>query len=143
SAEVTLEELGLSSLERVELLLAIERRFGVTIDEAEFSGATTVGELRKLVSQEMPAAAAARVSEPVKSPAWNRSRPGRWVRRTERRLSMLALGGVCTGVQAHGLETLEGLQPAVISAPNHQSQLEVPALMPALPPWWRYRSAPD
>ena len=35
--ETTMEELGLSSLERVELLMALERRFGVTLDEGAYA----------------------------------------------------------------------------------------------------------
>ena len=33
------DELGLSSLDRIELLVALERRFGVTIDEAAYAAA--------------------------------------------------------------------------------------------------------
>src|SRR5690606_23477036 len=75
-------------------------------------------------------------------PAWNRSRAARWVRRTNLPVWILPLARVFTWVHAHGLENLEGLQPPVIFAPNHQSHLDVPALMQALPPRWRYRIAP-
>ena len=47
----TIEELGLSSLERVELLMALERRFGVTIDEGAYAECRTVGDLKRLVSE--------------------------------------------------------------------------------------------
>jgi long-chain acyl-CoA synthetase len=40
------------------------------------------------------------------------------------------------------MEHLAGLRPPVIFAPNHQSHLDTPALMIALPPKWRYRVAP-
>ena len=52
----TMEELGLSSLERVELLMAIERRFGVTLDEGAYAACRSVGDLKRLVQE--PALAA-------------------------------------------------------------------------------------
>ena len=44
-----MDELGLSSLERVELMVALEDRFGTTIDEAAFSGVKSVADLDTLV----------------------------------------------------------------------------------------------
>ena len=44
--ETTLDELGLSSLERVELMMAIEQNFGTSMDESQFTAARTVGDLR-------------------------------------------------------------------------------------------------
>jgi 1-acyl-sn-glycerol-3-phosphate acyltransferase len=40
------------------------------------------------------------------------------------------------------LEKLRGLEPPVLFASNHQSDLDVPAILAALPPRWRYRLAP-
>ena len=39
-------------------------------------------------------------------------------------------------------ENLEGLEPPVIFASNHQSYMDVPAILSALPARWRYRVAP-
>jgi long-chain acyl-CoA synthetase len=55
SSEMTLDELGLSSLERVELMVALEEKFGRPIDEAQFAQATTVAALEELITRE-PAA---------------------------------------------------------------------------------------
>ena len=44
--------LGLSSLERVELLSALEDRYQVDLSETEFANAVTVGDLEKLVQRE-------------------------------------------------------------------------------------------
>ena len=46
--DTTIDELGLSSLERVELLMALEERFETTIDEAAVAAARTVGDLDAL-----------------------------------------------------------------------------------------------
>src|SRR6185437_13998577 len=50
-ASTTIDELGLTSLERVELQMALEEAFQVTVDEGEFAGAKTVGDLENLVVQ--------------------------------------------------------------------------------------------
>jgi long-chain acyl-CoA synthetase len=142
----TLDELGLSSLDRVELLLALERRFGVTMDEATFSTAGTVGELRSLVHRTaFPTAGA--TSTPARAelfefPSWNRSRLAQITRRINLPIWVLPIARIFSWVKAHGLENLDGLQPPVIFAPNHQSHLDIPSLMLALPSKWRYRIAP-
>jgi long-chain acyl-CoA synthetase len=41
-----------------------------------------------------------------------------------------------------GLENLRAAAPPVIFASNHQSHFDVPAILFALPPKWRYRIAP-
>lgn len=141
--ETTLEELGLSSLERVELLMALERRFGVTLDEGAYAACRTVSDLKQLVKQ--PAVTGAAVPAPQESfefPSWNRSRWARAVRRVNLPLWILPLARIFTWVRAEGLEHLQGLDGPVIFAPNHQSHLDIPALMQALPAKWRYRIAP-
>src|SRR5690606_20462649 len=55
----SLEALGLSSLEHVELLMALEQQFETTVDEMAFAMARTVGDLRPLVGRAAPDAAAA------------------------------------------------------------------------------------
>ena len=55
--DTTIDELGLSSLERVELLMAIEDRFQTTIDEAAYAEVKTVGDLHALVADAVGGAA--------------------------------------------------------------------------------------
>jgi long-chain acyl-CoA synthetase len=139
----TLEELGLSSLERVELLMALERRFGTTIDEGAYADAKRVSDLKRIVSEPAlagPAAPAA--SEPVDFPEWNRSAWAYAVRRVNLPLWILPLARIFSWTRAEGLQNLSGLEPPLIFAPNHQSHLDIPALMHALPAKWRYRIAP-
>jgi len=53
------EDLGLGSLELIELATAIEDRLGVTVDESAFSTVKTIGDVveatRTLVAQGKPA----------------------------------------------------------------------------------------
>src|SRR5205085_5135054 len=49
--DTPIEALGLSSLERVELLMAIEEHAQTTIDESAFAEATTIGDLATLAGE--------------------------------------------------------------------------------------------
>jgi long-chain acyl-CoA synthetase len=49
-SSTTIDELGLSSLERVELMMALEEAFQITVDEMAFAAAKTVGHLEMLVA---------------------------------------------------------------------------------------------
>ncbi len=80
--DTTIDELGLSSLERVELMMALEEAFQVTVDEARFSAARTVADLEALtrpIDAAGPAAVAA--TDTIDFPSWNRSLPARALRR--------------------------------------------------------------
>jgi long-chain acyl-CoA synthetase len=139
----TMEELGLSSLERVELLMALERRFGVTIDEGAYAECTRVSDLKKLVTEPVIAGpAASSTIEPFDFPEWNRSKWAYWIRRTNLPLWILPLARLFTWVRSEGAEHLRDIDGPVIFAPNHQSHLDIPALMLALPRKWRYRLTP-
>ncbi|MCC7418431.1 MAG: AMP-binding protein [Acidobacteria bacterium] len=136
----TIDELGLSSLDRVELMVALEDAFHTRIDEGAFAGVHDVGQLRALVEQsserETPPA------EPIAFPAWNRSLVARAVRRVSLPTWILPLGRLFAWLRVDGLEHLRDLQPPVIFAANHQSHMDGPMIMAALPARWRYRLAP-
>ncbi len=75
-------------------------------------------------------------------PAWNRGLPARVARRIFLPGFLLPLARIFAHVRKQGLEHLRDLQPPVIFASNHQSYMDVPAIMSALPSRWRYRVAP-
>ena len=75
----TLDELGLSSLERVELMVALEDAFQAHIDEGAFADARDLSALRTLVDR--AAASDTPPADPVDFPSWNRAWPARAVRR--------------------------------------------------------------
>jgi long-chain acyl-CoA synthetase len=140
--DTTLAELGLGSLDRIEMLVALERRFGVTLDEIDYAAASTVSDLKALLTAPALPASAERTQEPIDFPAWNRSSLARFIRRTSLPSWMLPLARIFVHVRSEGLEHLRDLQPPVIFAPTHQSHLDIPSLMIALPAKWRYRIAP-
>jgi long-chain acyl-CoA synthetase len=140
----TIDELGLSSLERVELMMALEEAFQVTVDESRYAAAVTVGDLEALTTPLQAGAAAGRteVAEPIAFPSWNRSLPARALRRASLPTWILPLGRLFARLDVEGLEHLAGIDGPVIFAANHQSHLDTPAILDALPARWRYRVAP-
>jgi long-chain acyl-CoA synthetase len=140
----TLDELGLSSLERVELMMALEETMQVTLDESTFAAAATVGDLeamtRPIEAGSAPAAIA--TTEPIDFPTWNRSAPIRGLRRASLPTWILPLTRVFVSLRIEGLQHLDGAGGPVIFAANHQSHLDTPMILQALPPQWRYRLAP-
>jgi long-chain acyl-CoA synthetase len=140
TAKTTIEELGLSSLERVELMVALEDAFQTHIDEGAFSTVRDVAQLRTLVEQ--AATGDAPVVEPVDFPTWNRTLPARIVRRINLPTWILPLARIFAWLRVEGLENLQAIDGPVVFAANHQSHMDVPVIFAALPPHRRYRVAP-
>ena len=135
----SIEGLGLSSLERVELMVALEDQFQTRIDETKFAGARTLDELRAVLAS---APEDAEVIEPVDFPSWNRAWPVRMVRRLSQATWILPLGRIFAWVRVRGLEHLEHLNGPVVFASNHQSHLDVPVILMAMPGSVRATIAP-
>jgi long-chain acyl-CoA synthetase len=162
--DTTLDELGLSSLDRVELMMALESAFQTTLDETALAGATRVGDIEQLVQPDAAidgalggdvaeardaartttprARSSAGADGPIVFPSWNRSWPAWFVRRISLPTWILPLGLVFMKMKVEGLEHVRALEGPVIFAANHQSHLDTPAILLALPARWRYRLAP-
>jgi len=139
SPATTIEELGLSSLDRVELMVALEDAFHTHLDEGAFAGARDLQALRAVV--EHAAVSEAPPPEPVDFPTWNRS----WLARTIRHASLatwiLPIGRLFAWLHVEGREHLDAVRGPVIFAANHQSHMDTPVILMALPPRWRYRTS--
>jgi len=129
-----LNDLALSSLDRIQLMMELEQSTGTALSESQFAGARTIGDLTRV----QPAIA----EEPVEFPEWNRSTPARWLRRLALPGLILPLARIFAWIKAEGLENLGALEPPVIFASNHQSHFDVPGILAALPAHWRNRLAP-
>jgi long-chain acyl-CoA synthetase len=134
--DTTLDELGLSSLERVELMMAIEKNFGTSLDESQFAAARTVSDLRSVLDH--PAAP----QEPIAFPSWNRNAHARVARHVSLTTWILPIARMFLWVTAEGRENLDGLDGPAIFASNHQSHLDTPAILIALPRKLSHRIAP-
>jgi long-chain acyl-CoA synthetase len=134
----TLEELGLSSLERIEMMVALEEALNTTIDETAFSNVQTVADLERLASAP---ASAEPAPEPVDFPSWNRALPFRALRAIAQPAFLLPLTRVFAWITVEGLQNLQSVKGPVIFAANHQSHMDVPVILAALPAMWRRRVA--
>ena len=158
SHETTLgEELGLSSLERVDMQALLEERYDIDLDEGVFSGLSTIGELEAHVESHRrqarhplpahpgPGAPAQDAGEPTsgpRAPRWTRSVPVGLFRRGFQAAVIQPLLAPWVRVEAAGLENLPPDGSPVIFASTHHSHFDVPVLLRALPPSWRRRIAP-
>jgi long-chain acyl-CoA synthetase len=163
----TLDELGLSSLDRVEMMMALEETFQTTLDESALAEAKTVGDLRALVGAGIPASAPASalrasagqapvsagqapvsarqapaISEPIAFPSWNRWRISQFLRRISLPTWILPLARVFMQLKVEGREHLDSIRGPVVFASNHLSHMDTPAILIALPRRWRYSVAP-
>jgi len=127
--------LQLSSIERVELLSALEDRYQVDLSETEFSNAETVAGLERLL-QQPPARAPL-----YHYPRWAQSWPIRWIRAASyyllARPAMFLLGEP----RFHGRENLRPLDSPLLIIANHITYLDPGYILAALPARLRSRVA--
>ncbi len=161
------EDLGLSSLDRVELMALLEEPAGVELDEADFASAQTIGELESVfkAARDQSAARPVRITESGRRltiregesgrpreveasleprlPRWNRRLPVRWLRSAVLGCAALPMfRQMLIRFHVEGLENLAGVEGPVLFAANHNSHFDVIAILAALPPRWRRRLAP-
>jgi len=139
TADTSLEELGLSSLERVELMVALEDRLQTRVDESRFAAARTIADVKSLIAE---APAQAEVVEPVAFPSWNRRLPVAVIRRLSLATWILPLARAFAWIHVEGREHLGDVQGPVVFAANHQSHFDVPVILAAMPGYIRKRVAP-
>lgn len=138
--ETTIEELGLTSLERLELLVSLEERFQTRIDEVAFASLRDLSELRELVDRAQTERSPTKRA--IDFPSWNREALVRAVRRVGLAVWILPFVRLFARLRVEGRETLESVSWPVIFASNHQSGFDVPVILAALPRRWRARVSP-
>ena len=150
------EDLGLSSLERIDLLASLEDRYGIELNEGAFSNLSTIGQVREWVAGQAASTAPGRSSaadaataiEPrtaagrIPPPRWARTRAVVVVRSAMRRALFHPLFRHYIPLSVAGLGNLDRVVPPVIFAANHTSHLDTVALTAALPPEWQKWLAP-
>jgi 1-acyl-sn-glycerol-3-phosphate acyltransferase len=83
----------------------------------------------------------ARPHDALHFPVWDRSLPARVIRNISLATWLLPLGRVFAWLRVDGREHLDRIRGPVIFAANHQSHMDTPVILTALPPRWRYRTA--
>jgi long-chain acyl-CoA synthetase len=136
SANANLQaDLNLSSLDRVELLGAIEDRYQIDLNETRFASAATVGDLERLARESSPERAE------FVFPRWAQRWPVTWIRT----FIYYLLTWPATHLMAHprvfGRENLRGVKGPVLVISNHVIYLDVGFVLAALPLRFRHRLA--
>ena len=130
--ETTIEELGLSSLDRVELMMDLEEKLGASMDESAFASLKKVGDLSKA----LPSA------EETPFPRYNRTLIAKLIRGISLEAVFLPIVKMFAQRKVSGLENLGSLRGPVIFAANHQSHFDTPIVLASLPPHLRRTTAP-
>jgi long-chain acyl-CoA synthetase len=127
------KELRLTSLDRVELMSALEQRFQVELNETSFAEAKTVADVQRLVQQ--PAA----YRTGYLYPRWTQRTLARWLRLAV----YYALTWPATQILGHpkivGRENLRGLRGPVLIISNHITRrADIGLILAALPRRFRH-----
>jgi long-chain acyl-CoA synthetase len=144
-------DLGLDSIQRIELLMSLQQEFGANLPESVMSEVYTV---RELVDRVL-AAAGTDSGEAKAGVDWNSvlqaDAPDEFVRAAVRRRPVTTALGFCLAklvqmiscdrfdLQVSGLEKLPDRGPCII-CPNHQSFLD-PIVLAGVVPWSLFREA--
>jgi long-chain acyl-CoA synthetase len=129
------DDLQLSSLDRVELMSALEDRYQLDLSETAYSAARTVGDLQKvLTNKEAP-----RLS--YHYPRWALHWPATWLRFLAHyglmRPAIVLLGWP----RIEGRENLTGVREPVLIVCNHIDDVDPGFVLTALPARYRHRLA--
>jgi long-chain acyl-CoA synthetase len=138
SSSIRLDELGVGSLDRIELSMAIAERTGGEVSEAAVAGCRTVDDLRHLAAAPMGVSSAGAMEGFA---AWAARWPATAIRNASQRTWILPMAGWFLRRRVEGLEHLDALAGPVIFAANHQSHLDTPAILLSLPARQRRRVA--
>jgi len=128
-------DLNLSSLDRVELMSAIEDRYQLDLNESRFAGATTVGQLEQML-REHPV----QRSE-YRYPRWQQRWPVTWIRTFIYYLLTYPATILMNKPKVIGRENLKELRGPALVVSNHVAYLDVGFVLFALPHRMRTRLA--
>jgi long-chain acyl-CoA synthetase len=120
-------DLGLSSLDRVELLSALEDRYQVDLSETRFSTVRTVGDLEKMLRGETAPSAG------YHYPTWTLHWPTTWLRLLAHYLLMRPAVLLVGWPRIEGREHLQGVHGPLLIVSNHIGDVDVGFILTALP----------
>ncbi len=130
-------DLNLNSMDRVELMSALEDRYQVDLNQADFTKIDTVDDLERLLHQPQ---ASARTG--YRYPRWAQRWPITWIRD----FIYYLLTWPATLIMAHpkvvGRENLRGVEGPLLISCNHITYIDVGFALWALPPRLRRKLAP-
>jgi long-chain acyl-CoA synthetase len=128
-------DLGLSSLDRVELIGALEDRYQLDLGDTRFSAARSVADIEKMLSGD------ARPHSQYHYPSWVLRWPVTWFRCAAHYLLMRPAMFVLGWPRIEGRGNLRGWNGPLLVVCNHISDVDVGFVQTALPARLRYRLA--
>jgi long-chain acyl-CoA synthetase len=128
-------DLGLSSLDRVELISALEDRYQVDLSETRLSTARTVRDVERMLSGK------ARPRAECHYPSWVLRWPVTWLRWLAHYLLMRPAMILLGWPRIEGRENLQGVSGPLLVVCNHISDVDVGFVQAALPARLRNRIA--
>ena len=128
-------DLGLTSIDRLELVNFLEQEYRLDIDDSQIGPATRLSELRQIIAKRE------KLSRHDHFRFWTNSPFISGVRGVWDAVCHGPLFGCCVTLGVRGAEELAKLEGPVFFVANHVSYLDQPAVMFALPPKLRYRCA--
>lgn len=126
-------ELGLSSLDRVELMSALEDRYQVDLSETRFSALRTVGDLERMLRGDAAPGPA------YHYPSWTLRWPVTWVRLVTQYLLLRPAVFLLGWPRIVGRENLRGIEGPLLVISNHISDVDPGFILTALPARFRHR----
>lgn len=129
------EDLNLSSLDRVELLGALEDRYQLDLSETRFAAANTVGDIERLLHGKTPSRMR------FHYPRWAQRWPVTWVRLAAHYLLLRPAVFILGWPRVEGREKLRGVRGPVLVICNHISDVDVGLVKTVLPSGLRHRLA--
>jgi len=128
-------DLGLSSLDRVELLSALEDRYQVDLSETRFSAVQTLGDLERMLrGQAAPGAG-------YHYPSWTLRWPVTWLRLMAHYLLLRPAMVLLGWPRIVGREHLRGVKGPLLVISNHVGDVDGGFILTALPARFRHRIA--
>jgi long-chain acyl-CoA synthetase len=131
------DDLNLSSIDRVDLLTALEQQYQVELDESRFAEITTVAELERLLQDKTTA----RPTSPHKYPRWAQRWPFTWIRSFIYYLLTWPATMIMAKPTIIGRERLKGIKGPVLFVSNHVTYIDAGLLMAAMPARFRQKVA--
>ena len=128
-------DLGLSSLDRVELISALEDRYQVDLTETRFSAARTIGDVERMLSGD------ARPRPEYHYPRWVMKWPVTWVRWLAYYLLMRPAMFLLAKPRIEGRDNLRGCSGPLLVVCNHIGDVDVGFVHMALPARLRHKIA--
>ncbi|HEU5411016.1 MAG TPA: AMP-binding protein [Candidatus Acidoferrales bacterium] len=128
-------DLQMSSLDRVELMSALEEKYQVDLSETRFAEAKTVGEMEKLLREPRARPQTHQFSR------WAQRWPVTWIRLAVYYALTWPATMFLARPEIRGRENLRGVRGPVLVIANHVTYVDIGCVLAALPPKFRHRLA--